>query len=165
VALRDVGDGRHVGRQAEQVDRADGSGARRDGRLDQPGIHVVGVGLDVDEDGRRARRQHGAARRVEGVTDRDDLVSGLEVERRVDRHERQRAVGDGDGMPHADELGPPLLELGDTPALGDHPAAQDLADRLDLFLADVGTDDGDHAGAPCFTTGPDRSSSVSPSGR
>ena len=67
-------------------------------------------------------------------------------------------------MADADELGPALLELGDAAALRDHPAAQHLRDGLDLFFTDIGADDGDHAGAPCLTTGPDRSSSVSASG-
>ena len=53
VTVGDLHDRGHVGRQAEQVDRADRARARRDRGLDPVGVDDVGVGLDVDEDGRR----------------------------------------------------------------------------------------------------------------
>ena len=78
-----VGDGHDrldVGRQAEQVDRADRSRPGRDRRLDPAGVDVVRVGLDVDEDRRRAGGQDRADGRVEGVADRDDLVARSETQ-------------------------------------------------------------------------------------
>ncbi len=77
VTIGDGHDGVHVRRQAEQVDRADRPGPRRDGRLDPVGIDQVRVGLDVDEDRGRAGVQDRADRRVEGVADGDDLVAGF----------------------------------------------------------------------------------------
>jgi hypothetical protein len=49
VARGDGVDLVHVGHLAVQAHRHDGPGARRDLRLDQAGVDVAGVGLDVDE--------------------------------------------------------------------------------------------------------------------
>ena len=57
MALGDLGDRAKIGRQAEQVHRADGLRPGRDGGLDTIRVDVVGLGLDVDEDRRGARVQ------------------------------------------------------------------------------------------------------------
>ncbi len=54
VPVADRPDHVHVGDQAKQVDRADGTGPRRDRLLDSLGVDQVGVGLDIDEHRRRA---------------------------------------------------------------------------------------------------------------
>ena len=146
-----VGDGHdrvHVRRQAEQVDRADRLGPRRDGGLDPVGVDQVRVGLDVDEDRRRAGEQDRADGRVEGVADGDDLVARPQPEARVDAHQRDGAVADRDRVLDPDEGGEPLLELGDALAAGQHPALEDCGDGGDLLGPDVGSCDWDHADTP-----------------
>ena len=143
-----VGDGRdrvHVGRQAEQVDRADRAGPRRDRRLDPRGVDVVGVGLDVDEDGRRPGGQDRADGRVERVADGDDLVARPEAEALEDAHQRDGAVADRDRVLRADEGREALLQLGDSPAAGEHPALEHLGHGGDLLRPDVRPGDRDHA--------------------
>ena len=46
----DLQDRVHVGRLPEKMDREDGLGPRRDGLLDQVGVHGVGLLVDIDED-------------------------------------------------------------------------------------------------------------------
>ena len=148
VAIGNRPDHVHVRDEAEQVDRADRPRPGGDGLLDLRGIDQVRVRLDVDEDRVGAGREDRVGGRREGVADRDHLVAGLEADAGEDRHQGQRAVAHRDRVLHADVLGPAGLELGDLLALGQHPALEDLGDRIDLFLADVGTGDRDHAGAP-----------------
>ena len=123
----------------------------RDRGLDPGRVDEVRVGLDVDEDRRRAGEQDRADGRVEGVRDGDDLVARLEAQAGEDAHLGDRAVRDGDGVLDADELGPARLELGDLAALDDHAAGEDLGDGGRLFGTQVRASDRDHAGAPCLT--------------
>ncbi len=148
VALGDGGDRRHVGRQAEQVDRADGPRSGRDRGLDPARVDQVRVAFDVDEDRRRAGRQDRADGRVERMADRDDLVARPEAEALEDAHQRHGPVADRDRVLDADERGEPLLELGDAAPAGEHPALQHLGDGGDLLGADVRPGDRDHASAP-----------------
>ena len=82
VAVGDRLDHVHVGHEAEQVDRADRPGSRRDRRLDPLRVDQVRVGLDVDEDRRGARVQDRVGRGRERVRDGDDLVARLEADAR-----------------------------------------------------------------------------------
>jgi hypothetical protein len=148
VAVGDRPDHVHVGDQPEQVDRADRPRPRRDRPLDLLGVDQVGVGLDVDEDGRGAGVEDGVGRRGERVADGDDLVARTEPEAREQGHQRLGPVAHRDRVPGPRPVRPACLERGDTLALGDHPARQDVGDRGRLLDPQVGAGDRDHAGAP-----------------
>ncbi len=135
----------HVGWQAEQVDRADGLRPGRDGRGHLVRIDVIGLAVDIDEHRRRACVQDRRDRGVERVPDRDDLVTRAETHPREDAHLGDGPVAHRDRVSDADERRPPILELRDAPAPGQHPAAQDLGDGGDLGVVDVRTGDRDHA--------------------
>ena len=64
---------------AVHVDRQQGCGALRDERLNEVGVHVVIVGLDVAEHGGGAAVADGGGGGDIGVGDRDDLVSGADA--------------------------------------------------------------------------------------
>ena len=72
--------GPHVDAAAVEVDRDDRPGPRRDRGLDQGGIDVVGVGLDVDEDGFRPGPPDGPGGGEERVGGGDDLVARLQAQ-------------------------------------------------------------------------------------
>src|SRR5690606_8284993 len=80
VSLPDCNYGREVAGHAELVNAEDRPGARRDCRLDQIGIDVVAIRLDVDEDGNSPTVADRIRGRDEGVTDGDDLVAGLHAD-------------------------------------------------------------------------------------
>ena len=101
------------------------------------GVDDVRVGLDVDEDRRRAGVQDRADGRVERVTDGDDLVAGDEAQALEDAHQGDGPVADRDGVLRADERRPALLELGRPAAAGEHAALEHLGDGGDLLGPDV----------------------------
>ncbi len=90
VAIRDLHDARHVGREAEDVDDDDGRRARRDLRLDRLGVERERVRVDVGEDGDREVLEDatdgGAPRERRG----DHLVAGLHAGAVEREHQRRR---------------------------------------------------------------------------
>jgi hypothetical protein len=133
VALADRSDRRHVGGLAVEVDRDDRLGARGDRGLDRGRVDVVGVGLDVHEDGLRTGAPDRAAGGEEGVRRGDDLIAG----RQVDGHQRQQeGVGAGraaDGVGRAHVFADLRLQAADLGAHHEALGLQDLPDdRLDL---------------------------------
>jgi hypothetical protein len=153
VAVGDGLDGVHVRHDAEQADRDDGPRPGRDGGLDAAGIHQVRVGLDVHEDRRGAREEDRGHRGVEGVRDGDDLVARAVAQPGEERHQRRRAVRHGHRVLDAAVGRPALLQLRDLLALGDHAAAEDFRDGVDLLLAEIGTCGRDHRLAPVLEAG------------
>jgi len=79
VFCGDLHNGIHIGGAAGEVDRHDGFGARRDGRLDETGIDIVGIPVDIDKDGHGAGFDRGAGCGNEGVGGDDHLVAGVDV--------------------------------------------------------------------------------------
>ena len=80
VPFGDAPDRLHVGALAEQVDRQDGSGARRDLVLDLERIDVEGRRIDIDEDGPGAGAANGAGGGEESEGGQDDLVAGADLQ-------------------------------------------------------------------------------------
>ena len=80
-AAADLDDAREIARHAELMDAQNRLRARGECRFDQRRVHVVGPGLDVDEDRCRATVPDGVRRRDERVADGDDLVTALPTAR------------------------------------------------------------------------------------
>ena len=96
MRLGDRQDGIHVCHLPEQVDRDDCLGLRRDGRLEQLRIHVVGLLIDVDEDRGRPTVADGLCRGDEGGRDGDHLIAWPDAEGEKRQPQRVCAVGDTD---------------------------------------------------------------------
>ena len=112
-------------RAAEQVHGHDRLGARRDPRGHVLRIEVQRHGVDVGEDRSRADTRDRLGRRVERERRADDLVAATDPERLERDDERVGAVGDSDGVRHAEERSGLVLErlhLGpeDEPARREH---------------------------------------------
>ena len=105
-------DGFHVGALAVQADRDDGAGARRDGRFQQAGVQVAGVGVDVDEDRCGAQQADGLGRGDEGERGGDDFVTRADAQGHHGHLQCRGAVADADGMAHAHVFGQALFQLG-----------------------------------------------------
>ncbi len=95
VPVGDVAEAIHVRRKAAVVHRQNTGSARGDGRLQRIRIHLVGIRLDVHDDGdgidHDARCGGGNERR----TWHDDLITGLDTDR-LERHlDGLSAVGAG----------------------------------------------------------------------
>ena len=79
VALGELQEGVHVGRQADLVDRHDRLRARRDRALGGGRIEVVGARVDVREDRLRAAVPDGVGGRDERQRRHDHLVAGADA--------------------------------------------------------------------------------------
>jgi hypothetical protein len=77
VSGRDIRYRIHVRRSAEQVDRHQSAGARRDRVLDALGIDVEGVEIDVREHFPRPHDPDGLGRREEREGRGDDFIARL----------------------------------------------------------------------------------------
>ena len=100
VAPRDGGDRVHVGRAAVEMDRHHGLDAgRAAGHVLEPRrIHVVGEGIDVDEDRLSARAHDGAGGGEEGEGRGDDAVAGANAGGQQRQKEGIRAGAADDGV-------------------------------------------------------------------
>ncbi len=105
-----------IGRQAEQIDRdhrlrlePEPAGGR-DGLTDALGVDVEGVGLNVDEDRRRADQHRHFRRRAEGERGADHRVARADALGAQRQHQRIGAAGATDGMARAAECGELGLE-------------------------------------------------------
>jgi hypothetical protein len=92
----------HLGGQAEQVNRKERPGARRDRRAERVGPDVVRVEIDVDEHRPRADPRDGAGAREERVRGGDDLVAGADATRHQREQQRVGAGRHGDRVAHAE---------------------------------------------------------------
>ena len=125
-------------RQAEDVHRHDGPGARGDRRLDGRGIEVEGRGVDVREDGLRPLVERAVGRRDERERARDHLVARAGAGEPHAEVQAGGAAGDGDGVAGADGRGERLLELAQHRAERELAGAQHLEDELLLARPQVG---------------------------
>ena len=134
VALGELEDRVHVDALPEDVHGHDRARPVGDRRLELRHVHVVGAGLDVDEDRRRTDVRDRLGGREEGERRGDDLVALADAHRRKDQEQRVGAVGTGhrvlgaavvrhrglegldlrpaDEPGRAHRLGPHLIELG-----------------------------------------------------
>ena len=129
----DLLDRTHLGGLAVEMHRNDRPGSRRDRRLDPPGVDVVGVGLDIDEDRPGTGPPDRSCRGEEGVRRGDHLVSRPDVEGQKRQQERVGTRSTTDTACGAAILGQLGLEPGDFRSEHEHLALENLADdRLDL---------------------------------
>ncbi len=149
VRLGDLAYGVGVGGEAEEVDRHDRFGARRDRRLDRVGVDAERVGTDVDEHGLGSGLSDRLGRRVEGERYGDDLVAGADAQRAERDREAVGAVGDADGTGGPHIRGGLFLEPFDVRPQDHPPAAQhrqhgvlDAVLQLGVLSLDVHESDG-----------------------
>jgi hypothetical protein len=131
---------------AEDIDSHNGAGAGGDPAFEVVGVEVVGVGLDLDEDGGDALEEEGVDGGGKGEGGDQHLVPGSQVERTDDQVECGGAGADGDGVLCADIGGEGCLEGGGLGPEGEAPGAQDLDDRLDVGVGDLLGGHGDGLG-------------------
>ena len=120
---------------AEEVDRHDRRGARRDlpGGVFEVDVEVVRVDVDPDRGG--AEAGDGAGGGEEGEGREEDLVALADAERHQREQERVGAGGDPEGVLHAEEGGAVLLEGLEARTHDEHVRAQHLAEGgLELGL-------------------------------
>jgi hypothetical protein len=129
----------HVGRQAPIVDRHEGLGARRDGRLDCSGIDVEGGGVDVDQLHIRAKVAHHLGGGGEGVGGGDDFIAGPDAQGLQGQVQTRRGRVHGHAMQVgiAQEVGEGQLEPPCLGAGGDPATAQGFHHFGDLILTDI----------------------------
>ena len=111
--------------------------ARRHRVVDRAEVEVEGRGIDVDEHGCRAGEPDDARRRREGVRGDDDLVSLADPERQHGEVERGSAVRDRDGVLDPARVRDELLELLYLRAHRQRARLEDLANGLQLGLAEL----------------------------
>ena len=128
IAVRRHGlKGRHVGRQAGEMDRGDQAGPRRQRRPCRRRGQVQRVGVDIGEDGLEPDIGHGIGRCDEGVG-RGDSLAGPHVQPRHTDVQGGGAIGDRDTVFGPDMSGQIGLEGSGGRALGQQGRAQDGQD-------------------------------------
>ncbi len=117
MLLRDGGDRDVVGRLAEEVDGDDGARLelalllhRDDGGLEAGGVHVVGVGQDIDEDRAGADERHDFGAGDEGEAGHEHRVARPDVPGAQRDQQGVGAVGAGERVLRAGERCERLLE-------------------------------------------------------
>ena len=100
----------HVGHRAADVDDDDGTGTRSQHRANGFGRQALSVPVHVGKHRARARGDHAGDRGDEGARRDDHVVVRSDAERHESEIQRQRAVGEGDGVSAVDERGELLLE-------------------------------------------------------
>ena len=98
VLLGDCQDRVHVGGLTEEMHGDDGPGARRDGALELCGVHVAGVGVDVDKDGVGPCKGDGLGRGDEGRGHRDHLVGLANAQGQQSQPDGVGSVAHADGI-------------------------------------------------------------------
>jgi len=143
VRFGDVVDRPCVERHAKQRNGEDRGRVFGDGRLDRVWVDVVGVPLDVDEDGRGAEADDHVRGRWVSERGDDHLVALADIGGVESEFEARRTGGDRDRVVDADHVGDVVLELLGEGALG-HPAGrEDLLDVAEFVLAHDRLDEGD----------------------
>lgn len=112
VLLRDFVECLHVGELAEEVDRHDGSGPRRDGGSDFFGVEVIGDRVDVRKDGDGSKLGHDFGSRDKGKGGDDDFVARLDAAGLEHDAEGVGSGIDGDGVLDTVAAGDALFEFG-----------------------------------------------------
>jgi hypothetical protein len=153
VSACDIDNAAEITGHAELVHADDGLGQRRDCRLDQFGIDVESILLDIDKDRNGTAIADGVCRGDEGMADGDDFVAGFDADGQQCKVKRRGAVGYGAGMSGADEIGEFPLESGHLRALRDPTGQNDTPDGLDLPLVENGLGNRDlaHAASPALS--------------
>ncbi len=95
---RDGVDGVHVGGLAVQAHRHDGFGSGCDGRFNQVGVDVAGVGLHVHEDGLGAQEHDHLGRGHEGKRRGDDFIARPNAQRYQAHEQSLGTAGAGDAV-------------------------------------------------------------------
>ena len=139
VFLGDREDGVHVASQAAEVDDEDGAGLVGDSRLEPGGVDVVGVLVDVDEDGGEAGAEDAGGGGHVGVGRNEDFGAARQVEAHEGELEGDAAAVDAEAVGGALVGGEGLFKLVDLAGAKTAPgaAANDFSDGLDVgFLND-----------------------------
>jgi len=87
-----------IGTQPEEVHGHDGPGARSDRPSHRVRIDGIRQRVDIDQHRSRADSRDGPSRRKERICGRDDLVTGLDVERHQGKEQRVGARRYGDDV-------------------------------------------------------------------
>ena len=128
---------------AEHVDRQDGPGSRRRGRLDEIRVEPRRVLLDVHEPRHGALVQNAVGRGHEAERRGDDLVAVADPQGPDAQVEPGRSARAGNPLAAAGEGRDALLEPRRERPQREHVAAQDLGHELQLAGADVRPGKGD----------------------
>ena len=136
VAPSDGRDGIHVGGSSGKVNRHDGSGPRRYGRLDGGRIDVHAVALAVCEHRRGARVQDGVRGCTEGHRCRDHLVAGAHARGHHGQVQSGRAGRGGECVLRLDVASELGLELVHARPRADPARLHGSRDRSDGFAID-----------------------------
>ena len=91
-------DGIHIGGLAVQTHRHDGFGTGGDGRFNQVGIDVAGVGLHVHEHGLGAQEHDHLGRGHKGKRRGDDFITWANAQRHQAHEQSLGAAGAGDAV-------------------------------------------------------------------
>lgn len=132
----DLHDGVHVAREAVEVDHDYGLRLLGDRIFDPVGIDVVGLRVDVAEDGPRPLHQNARGGGDEGEGGRDHLISLSNAQGGEGGVKACGAVADGDAVIGADVLGEPILEPSHRLPLGQDPALQNRPDLVQLIAGE-----------------------------
>ena len=119
---------------AREVHGHDGLGPGRDAFPDTLGVDVVGLGIDVGEDGLRAAVHGAVGAGGEGHRRRDDLIAGADAGGEAGAVQGGRPVAAKHGMGGTRAGGEPALGLLHHGAAGDVGAAQHPGNLLDVLL-------------------------------
>ena len=130
---------------AVDVDRDDGTGSRRDCRLDRSWIKVQRVWIDICKDGCRAFVDRAVRRGDERVGRRDHLVARTDSRRDTEEMQACRTARDGGRVGRLDSLREQLLETIDRRAKREPPRPQHLERELLLALVEPGCGEPDLA--------------------
>ena len=147
MAIRQHGQGFQIAGHAHLVNRDDRAGARSHRIRQSAGVYVVGLRIDVYENGNGALISDRIGRCNERMTGRDDLVTWSDVEGRQSELQGRRAIGHGARKRRPDESGEFTLEGGHLRSLR-NPAGEDgRSRRVGLFLGKDRHCDRDHDAA------------------
>lgn len=132
----DLHDGVHVAREAVEVDHDYGLRLLGYCIFDPVGIDVVGLGVDVAEDGPSPLHQYAGGGGDEGEGGCDHLVPLSYAQGGEGGVKAGGAVADGDAVIGADVLGEPILEPSHSLPLGQDPALQNRPDLVQLIAGE-----------------------------
>ena len=136
VLARDRLQGVVVAGLAGVVDGHHGLRARRDAGLDLAGIDEQGIGIDVDEDRRRAQERGAVGAGGKGHRGHDHLVARADAQGIHGGVQRGGAGAHGHGVGRAGHGRQGLLELGDLGPRGQPVGAQRLRHRGHVVVVD-----------------------------
>lgn len=138
MAIRELAESEHVGRNAEGMDDENGAGARREDALDGRRSEIESDRIDVREDRRGADLQDGIGDGNEGEGGNDDFVAFADAKGEQGHVKAGGSAADGDGVGNGVIGGEGGFESGEFGAEAEVGSAQNGGDGGDFCFGDVG---------------------------